>query len=226
MDKKQDKKVKSSGGGWLLAVLLVGSGLAVACCCINNDKDKDGDVGPLPVPGFDVRDKVVLQRMRYIWGYEESFAYRNRRLPQSIEEMGDGSQIGKSGLVLLRSVWEARFETTGRIADSVSGNNYWYRIIPYESGVFKSMIVAIPAGGAGYGFVVDCGPAELKNPLTFQGAFPVYKFRLNGTKELLDNISMASPKPEAIMPIIQGMTNQVYVYRHFFDFDKPAVAHE
>ena len=176
---------------------------------------------PVEKISADIRDKPILKGMKYIWEYQEDFAYRHKRLPCSISEMGDGTQIGRNGIVTRRHIWEARYDAREPKPDSETGSRYCYKTIQVTSAACTntSAIVAIPVATTNAFFIAICGPVDLTDPLSFKRRFPVYKLGNDSCKKIQAILANPCITREELMAYVESSVNRMYRYDGFFALD-------
>lgn len=170
----------------------------------------------------DIRDKSVLKGLKYIWEYQEDFAYRHKRLPDSISEMGDGTQIGRTGIITRRHIWEARYDSENPKPDPDTENRYCYFTVRASSTTATniSAIIAIPENKTNAYLVAVCGPFDLKDPLTFKRKAKIFKLSADFEKFLGKMISTPSISLDDLDNCLNTGTKKKFIYDGFFALDK------
>lgn len=171
---------KSRLKGALLGALLGGVAGAGAGHAYNARKPKSDLLAD-----DDYLEKQVLKDLRFLHSYATNFAYRNKRMPNSIDEMLPGYGIGQDGNILSQRIWDARrggdraAEYRLREEGSPNYNKYYstkyrFAVVPSEKGnddrhALKYALLAYPENGGENtkAYVARLGPVDLSNTFSF-----------------------------------------------------------
>lgn len=195
-----NKSKKSKLGETIVLVLLaiIAGGAAVVAL-----------MGPPPPPPppphkpvrFCESDLTTISDMSQIWRYDRTFSFVNKRLANSISEMGCGVGIGTSGYVLRDSIWNARYDQleSSRRPTLERDDNipYYYRLVPLcdaDRALIPNtaVIMALPKMEDDATFVAVCGPVELSNDFSFFQKWDVLKFEDQGLSQFLRDCDACS----------------------------------
>ena len=163
-----------------------------------------------------IRD--VLDDLRVIWSYERNYSYDLRHAATSMDELGDGTAIGKNGHVLKPALWKARIEAGNSgepVAYSLSdGGRGFYRfaIFPIlsdsgEKERFAAVLAALPSvpDADDVCFIALCGPANLTNDFSFDKAWPVFLVRAE--KAVMDQILGLAEAPQTLSSLTERLVS-------------------
>ena len=172
-----DRKKRLRGA--LIGALLGAAG-GVALGAGNGKKGKNERI-----PDDDDLENQVLEDLRVIHGFAENFAYHHKRLPNNIDEMLPGYEIGSDGYVLRQSIWDARrggdAASTYRVRDKNSPNygkrystGYRFAVVPSDKGNedkhnMSYALLAYPENGTdeSKSYVIRRGNIDLSNDFSF-----------------------------------------------------------
>ncbi len=205
--RKMKKKKSNSGEASVLVVTMIvvavlGVGWMIAPDGVKHEIKETvknmfpgGETKPPPPPEIKVPEAELREDLRQIWTFAQNFAISNKRLPVSVEEMGNGVGIDNDGYVLNRRIWEAgtgikpaQFDRCDgeAIKDGEIMTGYNYRIIPVldaagKTNTLKITLAAYPekANDDNRAIVAVCGPVELANVFSFKLNWPVYTMEAN-----------------------------------------------
>lgn len=183
-------------------------------------------------------EKEVVDDLRVLWSYERNFAYDARHTASSMEELGDGSGIGKNGHVLKAALWAARIEA-GDACEPVHYGQPGAHRPRYRFGIFPllsdagekerigAVLAAIPpsSDASDACFLAICGPANLSNDFSFDKAWPVYILRAE--QPVLESILSLADRPKTPALLEELMTSgdlSPFLIRHFigwYGVDEP-----
>lgn len=161
------------------------------------------------VAGLLLRQKVIENRilpnnakkdmddLRGLWSFQRNYAYHNKRFADSIDEMGDGTGIGKNGFVLDSRIWDARSGNDKFNPDAVvfgnkdkRGASRFTMFSPVDDSggkaKFQSVLMSTPArpSSNGSSLIALAGPVDLSNVFSFDREWPVYQ--LKGDQKAVD----------------------------------------
>ena len=213
------KNGSSSIGALLVIVAIITAALAIVtepgrevCKQIKEwiNPPPSNSPGELPI-------KQVVDDLRVLWSYERSFSYDVRHAATSMEELGDGTSIGRNGHVLKPELWKARVEPDDKCEPAGYGlpdrsiARYRFGIFPIlsengEKERFAAVLAALPptADASDACFVALCGPADLTNDFSFDKAWPVYIVRAE--KTAMDAILDLATNPKTFASLTSRFT--------------------
>lgn len=137
-----------------------------------------------------------LNDLRALWSFQRNYAYRNKRLASSLNEMGDGTGIGKDGFVLNSRIWENRLEN-GEFSPKRGKSRLSMMDVLSPSGDNDNMskvlisTPSIPSKGS-HVLISLVGPVTLQNDFSFDKEWPTYL--LNGEKNVVDLVLGLKPQ--------------------------------
>ncbi len=217
---------------WTMAVAVTGVAAYVGCKTIGGNTGDNGS--PQPPPNAEIVDDL-----RVLWTFERNYAFRNKRLATSINEMGDGTGIGKNGFVTKPSIWAARLDEN----DSPRPASYWLKVSPsaekrnvgaYRFGIspvaaedgklerFAVVLFSVPqsASDSDVCFIALCGPVNLKNDFSFDYAWPV--FQVKATPAVVKSLIAMQPTSLASLKLrLEEGDLKPFVLRTFEGFEYP-----
>lgn len=227
-----DKREGSSLGALTLALALAAVGYFVWHMIIEQPIEQPP---PSPPPPKAIPLKEVVDDMRVLWSYERNYSYDVRHAATSMEELGDGTSIGKNGHILKPALWKARIEAgddcepAGYSLPDGSVARYRFAIFPAlsDSGGkerFSAIIAAMPpvSDAADACVVALCGPANLTNDFSFDKAWPVYVTRAE--KSAMDAILDLAKNPQTLTSLTDRFSSgdlSSFVIRNFSGWDVP-----
>lgn len=140
--------------------------------------------------------KADLKDLRGLWSFQRNYAYRHKRLASSLNEMGDGTGIGKDGFVLIPKIWERRLEND-KFSPKAGVSRLSMKDVLGPSGDIDKMskvlisTPSIPSKGSSI-LLSLVGPVNLQNDFSFDKEWPTYQ--LNGDKNVVDLVLGLGPQ--------------------------------